>query len=343
MQITPNSVLILNRWGLGHLLEQLGSEPTKFVARRYDGKILTQINNFDKLNRRKFGVSLIDIHRVDLQKILYDKAIKLGVTVSLGKRITNIHNEIAQVQLESGETYNADLVVGADGLWSRCRESLLGQSDNPLPTGDLAYRILLNCDEIDDPELREWIEKPSLHLWLGPDVHIVAYSIRSSTSYNMVLLCPDDLPADVARQPGSVEEMREVVKGWDPVLTRFLNLVSSVDKWKLMHREPVPSWTNKQANFALLGDACHPMLPYLAQGANSAIEDGAVLGRLLSHVKSKAQLPHAIQLYETLRKTRGEAIHQETFLQVRKVNSTSNTLSFLALNPKVLVVSLDAK
>ena len=134
--------------------------------------------------------------------------------------------------------------------------------------------------------------------------------------YNLVLLCPDDLPEHVPRQEGSVEEMRKLFTGWDPVLTRFLDHVSSVDKWKLMHREEVKSWTNDKGNFVLIGDSCHPMLPYLAQGANSSLEDGAVLGRLLTRVRSKDQLPHAIQAYEQLRKSRSEAIVRETFHQV---------------------------
>ena len=133
--------------------------------------------------------------------------------------------------------------------------------------------------------------------------------------YNVVLLCPDDLPDGLSRTAGSVEEMRALFAGWDPILTRLLNQVDQVDKWKLMHREEVESWTNQQKNFILIGDSCHPMLPYLAQGANSSIEDGGVLGRLLSYVKSKEQLPWAIKLYESLRKSRSEQIVRETFHQ----------------------------
>ena len=118
--------------------------------------------------------------------------------------------------------------------------------------------------------------------------------------YNIVLLCPDDLPKDVSRQAGSVDEMRKFFANWDPILTRFLDHVDSVDKWKLMHRAELESWTNEKGNFVLIGDSCHPMLPYLAQGANSSIENGGVLGRLL---ESKLQLPQAIKLYEQLRKS----------------------------------------
>lgn len=101
-------------------------------------------------------------------------------------------------------------------------------------------------------------------------------------------------------------------------LTQLLECVDKVDKWKLMHREEMPSWINKQSNLVFIGDACHPMLPYLAQGANSSIEDGAVLGLLLSSgsgFSDKRQLPATLELFQKLRKARGEAIARETFKQ----------------------------
>lgn len=100
-------------------------------------------------------------------------------------------------------------------------------------------------------------------------------------------------------------------------LTEFLGCVDKVDKWKLMHREELPSWINPQSNLVLIGDSCHPMLPYLAQGANSSIEDGAVLGLLLSgkNFTDKSELPASLKMFEKLRKARGEGIVRETFKQ----------------------------
>jgi salicylate hydroxylase len=241
--------------------------------------------------RAKYGAPFLDLHRVDLQKILYERAVHLGVTFRLGARVAKVLPDTSEIIIESGEKYAGDLIVGADGLWSRCRESLLGQKDSPLPTGDLAYRIVLTLDQITDSELREWVSKPSVHFWIGPESHAVGYSLRGGTMYNLVLLCPDDLPKDIARQAGSVAEMRKLFTDWDPILTRFLDQVDTVDKWKLMYRSPLESWTNEGGTFVLIGDSCHPMLPYLAQGANSSIEDGGVLGRLLQSMDSKDQLP----------------------------------------------------
>lgn len=109
--------------------------------------------------------------------------------------------------------------------------------------------------------------------------------------------------------------MRALFSKWDAVLNRFLDQVRSVEKWKLLHREKLDAWVTPKSNCVFIGDSCHPMLPYLAQGANSSIEDGYVLGGLLSNMDSKEQLPARLQLYERLRKARGEAIAAETFAQ----------------------------
>ena len=270
--------------------------------------------------RRKYDAPFWDLHRVDLQVALFERAKELGVKVRLGARVAEIGFEKPSLHLQNGEELNADLLVGADGLWSKCREKYLatkGKADAPLPTGDLAYRIVLTLDELEDEELRSWIANPSCHFWIGPGAHVVAYSLRDGQMFNIVLLVPDTLPEGVSRQPGSVEEMRAIFNDWDPVLNRFLDHVKTVDKWKLMHRPELETWVSEKSNFVFLGDSCHPMLPYLAQGANSSLEDGAVLGNVLAAVESKDQLPDALGLYERLRKKRGEAIVRETFAQRR--------------------------
>lgn len=133
--------------------------------------------------------------------------------------------------------------------------------------------------------------------------------------FNIVLLTPDDLPAEVTRTKGSLEEMRAIFSNWDPTLNRFLDQVTGVEKWKLLHRSKLDTWVTDKSNCVFIGDSCHPMLPYLAQGANSSIEDGYVLGGLLAAVEEKSQLSASLQLYERLRKGRGEAIARETFAQ----------------------------
>lgn len=321
LQITPNASKLFSQWGILSTLEPKAAEPTYLAVRRYsDGKLLSRTDDFDVDMRKKYDAPFWDLHRVDLQVALCERAQQLGVRVRLGARVADVDFDAPLLTLkEGGEQLKADLIVGADGLWSKCRERLLaskGMSDEPLPTGDLAYRIVLRSADLkDDRELFDWVAKPSCNFWIGPGSHVVAYSLRGGQMFNIVLLVPDNLPPGVARQAGSLDEMRAIFADWDPVLNRFLDHVKTVDKWKLMHRSELDSWVSDKNNFVFIGDSAHSMLPYLAQGANSSLEDGAVLGYALGALESKDQLPQALDMFQRLRKKRGEAIVRETFAQ----------------------------
>ncbi|GME65520.1 Monooxygenase FAD-binding protein [Neofusicoccum parvum] len=254
LQITPNSSRLLKGWGVYEKLQSQAVEPKSLLVHRYSGKILAKEDEFDKHMKEKYGSPFSDVHRVDLQQALVARARELGVVLRLGQRVESLDlNSVrARISTSSGQEYTCDLVVGADGLWSKCRECFLGRKDQPLPTGDLAYRIVLRLDQIKDPDLREMVTNPSVHFWVGPGAHVVAYSLKGGTMYNIVLLVPDDLPESVARQPGSVEEMKKLFQGWDPVLTRFLECVDKVDKWKLMHREQMDSWISERGNLVMM-------------------------------------------------------------------------------------------
>ncbi|KAJ5115135.1 hypothetical protein NUU61_000894, partial [Penicillium alfredii] len=315
LQITPNASRLLQYWELPTSIWEAAAEPTKVTVHRYSGQILAHESGFDQNIRRKYNAPFVDLHRVDLQQALFARAQELGVRFQLNEKVERVDFDSVTVHTLACNQYAGDLIIAADGLWSRCREAFMGQKDEPLPTGDLAYRIVLTADQISDPDLRALVENPEVHFWVGPGAHAVAYSIRGGKMFNIVLLVPDTLPPGVSRQAGSVDEMRELFVGWDPILNRFLNYVTSVDKWRLMHHGEMEKWVNDASNLVFIGDSCHPMLPYLAQGANSSLEDGAVLGLLLGHMKNKTQLPHILRLYESLRKSRGEAIVRETFKQ----------------------------
>lgn len=323
LQLTPNATRLLARWNLLDKIEAVCAEPQRLVVHRYqDGKVLACDARFSERVRGRYaGYPFLDVHRGDLQELMYERAVGLGVQVVWGQRVKEIDFDAAsgagvQVTCESGDAVTADLLVGADGIWSRCREAMLGTPDPPLATGDLAYRIVLTLDQLgQDEELKRWVQTPECHFWIGPHSHVVGYSVRRGEMFNLVLLCPDDLPADVARQRGETSEMKKLFEGWDPLLTRFIDKVVKVDKWKLMHRPPMDRWVSEGGSLALIGDSCHPMLPYLAQGANSALEDGAVLGWCVGQVRQRSQLKHAVRLYEKVRKERGEKVAKETFLQ----------------------------
>ncbi|OBT97710.1 hypothetical protein VE01_05027 [Pseudogymnoascus verrucosus] len=309
LQITPNAAKLLIRWGLGDQLQKVTTVPEQFTIYRYsNGEVLGKRDNYGAEMLAKYGAPFWDVHRADLQIAMYERAKNLGIKFRFSAQVESYDLATPKAILQGGEEVHADLIIAADGLWSRCRSSMLGYIASPTPTGDLAYRIVLNFDQVKDPEVLRFLSKPQVHLWAGPDCHAIYYPLRNNTMCNIVLLVPDNLPENVARAPGSIDEMKEIFRNWDPILQKLLSLVTDVDKWKLMHREEMDAWSNEHATVAFLGDSCHPMLPYMAQGANSSIEDGAALGVLLSKLSKKEDLASILQVYQDLRKPRSTAI-----------------------------------
>lgn len=269
----------------------------------------------------RYGYPFWDVHRVDLQQAMVNRCVKLGVEIKLNARAVRVDFDEARVHLMDGRTVEGDVVLLSDGLWSGIRPQFVGRPSPAVLTGDLAYRITLSVDELegeDSEELRRVVEDPTVRFWIGPRSHAVGYSVRGGEVYNLVFLCPDDLPREVVKLEGDLEEMRDKFRGWDPLVVKFLRQVKGVHKWKLMWLDALDEWANEKGTFFMAGDCCHPMLPYLAQGANSSLEDGAVLGHLLSKVRRSemaTQLPKVSRMYQDLRMPRGRRIQLETFKQ----------------------------
>lgn len=212
----------------------------------------------------RYGVPYLHIHRADYHKILVAEAERLGVSIRLGSTVTKIDFEKPSLHLKDKPEFHADIIFGADGLKSVCREALLGHSDPPHLTGDLAYRIIVKAEDMKKhPDLVDLAEKPAINYWMGPDGHAVCYLLKGGGLYNIVLICPDNLPEMVNTAKADVQEMRDFFKDWDPKLKALLGLVQETSKWRLQNSEEMESWSHSSGRFALLGDACHATLPYL--------------------------------------------------------------------------------
>jgi salicylate hydroxylase len=186
------------------------------------------------------------------------------VEIILGSRAVEIDFEVPAIKLADGSTLTADLVIGADGLYSTCREALLGKKDPPRLTGDLAYRATVPASKMREQEcLREFIESPSINHWLGPDSHAVGYLLKGADLYNLVLACPDNLPEMINTEQADLREMRDIFADWDPRLKALLELVHETSKWRLMNSVEMEPWGHESGKFVLMGDACHATLPYL--------------------------------------------------------------------------------
>lgn len=166
--------------------------------------------------QRQYGAPFVNIHRVDLQQALWERARELGVDFVFDQRIAHVDIKNRTLTSTTRESFTGDLIIGADGLWSACREALLRKQDKPKATGDIVYRIILDAANIPDQDLRDRVTNPEINIWGGPDSHVVSYSVRAGTALNIVLMTPDDLPAEVSRQEGSCDELRQLFSTWDP-------------------------------------------------------------------------------------------------------------------------------
>ncbi|KAL8960910.1 MAG: hypothetical protein Q9193_002463, partial [Seirophora villosa] len=251
IQITPNGLRILRRWGITEGLASKAAVPETLSIIRYDGsKVLAHRDHYNEELAARYGEPIWCLHRVDLQKALAARAENLGVRLLFESQVCSVDYERPAVTCENGHTAEGDLVIAADGLWSQTRSSFLGQQYIPQPSGDLAYRIVLMVDEVEGEQgLCDFITNPAVRIWMGPGAHAVSYSILNGRMLNIVLLVPDDLPQDVSKARGNLEEMAKLFEGWDPLLTKFLSYVRKVDKWRLMYLHNDERWTSKQGTF----------------------------------------------------------------------------------------------
>ncbi|EXJ70575.1 uncharacterized protein A1O5_06645 [Cladophialophora psammophila CBS 110553] len=247
----------------------------------HDGSLLYM----RKIDERESAMQSTDgpcvAHRADYHATLHEEATRLGCEIQLGCEVQDVNFDQASVILNDGSVIAGDVVVAADGLWSTLRDKILGQLSPPLPTGDLAYRMTLPADALStiaDQNVQELLRPNLSTVWLGPDRHCVLYPIRNRSQWNLVLI-PDNLPDNVRTQAATMEEMKQCFEGWDPRLQKLMATGDAVMSWKLLHCEELKTWSKGRC--VLIGDACHPSLPYQAQGAAMALEDGITLGTLL--------------------------------------------------------------
>ncbi|MCJ1364519.1 hypothetical protein MMC16_003630 [Acarospora aff. strigata] len=305
IQIPPNSSRILKRWNILDKIEAVSVRPADFILRSYrDGSVLSK-QNMVPFAEERYGVPYLHIHRADYHKILVAEAQRLGVGMELGCTVTEVDFQKPSLHLKDKPEFHADVILGADGLKSICREALVGHPDPPHLTGDLAYRIIVKAEDMrKHPDLVDLVEKPAINYWMGPDGHAVCYLLKGGGLYNIVLICPDNLPEMLNTAKADLQEMRDFFEKWDPKLKTLLGLVQETSKWRLQNSREMDSWRHPSGKFTLLGDACHATLPYLAQGAAQAVEDGAVLGALFTKITNKSQLSDLLLIFETLRKPR---------------------------------------
>ncbi|KAJ5785671.1 uncharacterized protein N7503_010883 [Penicillium pulvis] len=332
IQVLPNSSRVLQHWGLEEALTPHMTFPRVCNFIGWKGNPISSLD-FHESEKGYPGTWYRDFHRADLQRCLVNRALELGVQITCNARITNVRvrddGAVATAVAADGREWEGDLVLGADGVFGKLTEELLGREDPPVKTGDLAYRLLLSTEEMrKDPELAPFVNDPQVNYWLGPDAHAVNYVLRGGDLFNMVLLVPDDIPEEslATTIEGNVEEMCSLFQGWDPRIQKLLKLCESVQKWRLCIRFGDFNWAHPSGAWVMLGDAVHATLPYLASGAGMAFEDGAVLGECLSRLpdnplisKTSAEFlhakRHALAVFQECRKQRTKMVVERGNIQ----------------------------
>jgi salicylate hydroxylase len=213
---------------------------------------------------KTYGQQVV-IHRADLHNALIERALDLpNVELRVNSTVTDVQFNPASVTLANGTVVRGDVVVAADGIKSTIRSYLLdeGSISKATPTGDAAYRIMLPRSVMEKyPDLKDLVNEPQATRWLGPDRHIIAYPVRKHELFNVVLLHPDGHSVEESwTTKGSKQEMIDNYRGWDPRVTKLIDLVAEDEilEWKLCLHSPLKTWI--KGGVALIGDACHPML-----------------------------------------------------------------------------------
>ena len=277
IQLSPNAMSVMRKLGLEDALLAVGFLPQGIQSNHWKtGKILTQVP-FAPLN---LHAPYLHIHRADLHQILR-AAVQANDPdcIHTSQRVAFVNSEQTQLTLDTGEILSADWIIGADGIRSRCRDAVLGQTQAARFTGNVAWRGVLHRDAVP----AHLHPTPYANLWMGSGGHVVAYYLRGGELINFIAVREqDDWQDESWQSPAHLAVLLGQFVGWD---SKLLDLMAHSDpkqcyRWALFDREPIQTWCNHRT--LLLGDAAHPMLPFVAQGAAMAMEDSWVLAQLLA-------------------------------------------------------------
>lgn len=314
VQLSPNGIRILRFLGLEAALTERACQPSHYRARdwRTGGTLYT--NPLNPTFTEKYGTPYFHVHRADLLEVL--KSAVPQHVLSLGRRVVAIDEAgpRASVLTGNGERFEADAVIGADGIHSVVREALWGK-DAPRFTGNIAWRFTVDAAKID----RSVIPFDACN-WHGPHGHITMYYVSGGRKVNVVAVRETDQWAEENWfLRANADEVHAAYPNWHPIIHQLIDKADFINKWALFDRDPAPHWS--RGRFTLIGDAAHPMLPFMAQGANMAIEDGYMVAALLA--QNPNDIPAALKTYETMRQPRTARVQLAARERVRSMHEAS--------------------
>ena len=293
IQISANAMHVLRNLGLEAAVTKAGVRPGAYVFRLHDtGEVIQRFSLSDE-HERLHGAPYTQLHRADFHEILAAKAREFKPdVVRLNRQVVGFSESERGVELRfaDGSQAQGDFLIGADGLKSVVRRQIVGETPATY-TGDAAWRLTVPASRL-PPNFLE----PVMSVFMGPGGHAVCYYLRGGALLNFVGIVETD---EISEESWTVrmpwEKLKAEYRGWHPTIQTVIDAADKDQcyRWSLHNRPPIRNWSTARAT--LLGDAAHPTLPYLAQGAVMAIEDGAVLARALG---MSADIPGALQLYQ---------------------------------------------
>ncbi|MEY5027901.1 MAG: 3-hydroxybenzoate 6-hydroxylase 1 [Pseudomonadota bacterium] len=282
VQMGPNVTRILQAWGLNDALQAVAAFPQRLQARdARSGRLVGELP-LGHRTQAVYGAPYATLHRADLHTLLAQAALKAGAQVQLGRTLEQVRDEGPLLRLEGHDNKTGpwcsqvQALVGADGIWGRTRH-FIGLNDAPRFSGQLAYRAL-----VPQADLPAHLRTDQVTVWMGPKLHVVHYPVQAGAGQNIVAIVHGAKPQDPqAWDQAAVQQTLWAGLGdVCPVLRERLQAVPSWRLWALHDRSPLShAGQMTKGRIALLGDAAHPMRPYLAQGAGMAIEDAHALAQ----------------------------------------------------------------
>jgi salicylate hydroxylase len=310
--VTPNSARHLVRLGLGPALEKYGARVgsgSRYY--RHDGTPIAPVQVADSSGwSANFGM-----HRADFVEFLSNALPK--EIIHTGHRCIGVEqgSDVARARFANGAVAEGEVVIGADGIHSELRPFVFPPS-KPVFSGSVAYRGTLPHEAVPDWPTDAW------EMWLGTGKHFLVFPLRAGKLVNYVGFVPADQEMKESwSASGDPDQLRAEFAGWNPRIENLLAKVKHTFRWALYDRDPLPTWTRDR--LSLLGDAAHPMLPHLGQGANQSIEDGMALATILSHADQKSA-PAALLAYEKLRRERVAEVQLGARKNGLRYDSSSN-------------------
>ena len=308
IQMSANAMHGLNHLGLGPAIARVGVRPQAYVFKLFDTGEVIQRFALSEEHERLNGAPYYQMHRADLHELLAAKVRELDPkAIHLNHRVAGFREDGDGVELllANGDVARGDLLIGADGLKSAVRQQIAGNVPATY-TGDAAWRITLPAARVPSGIVDE-----VMSVWMGPGGHFIAYYIRANAALlNFVGLVETD---DVSEESWTAKfpwaKFKRDFTGWHPDVQALIDATDRDQcfRWSLFSRQPLTNWSTRRAT--LLGDSAHPTLPYLAQGAAMAIEDGVVLTRALAMASS---IDDALQLYQRNRIGRTSRIVEQS-------------------------------